>query len=84
MVEFAERRLPTGRAQGRTRIVHRELPWAELAADDDELRMLLAGYRREQPLARIELNRGLVLAVALSLLIWLVVAFGAVELLAVR
>jgi hypothetical protein len=50
----------------------------ELAATDDEL------WELEDPVVRTEVWRGLLLALALSLLIWLVVAFAAVELVAAR
>jgi hypothetical protein len=87
MVEFVQRRspvIPRRQREASRRVVHHELPWGDLAAADDELWELLETYRREHPLARWAVNRGLVLAVALSLLIWLVLAFAAVELVATR
>jgi hypothetical protein len=88
MVELALRRSTSPRKRRdserrvRRRAARRVLPWAELAAEDENLWELLEPYRRKHVVARAEVNRALVVVFALSLLVWLVLAFAAVEVLA--
>jgi hypothetical protein len=90
MVELLQRRSPAVRRGHRRprhlRIVHRELPWAELAAQDEDLWDFVATYERIYGSATdrldVGIKRALVVGFALSLLIWLVIAFTVVEVLA--
>jgi hypothetical protein len=90
MVELVSRRTPSRLTRRRAevpsarRIVHHELPWTELAAADEDIWQLLESYRRTYGIPRPELNRGLLVAFALSLLVWLVIAFAAVEFVVAR